>query len=181
MHIIIEAPLQSCIEIGHLHIYFKVFYSSSTWSHTCCQPLFTVGAILKQDESWKIAIYILAIDVLLSIPNQITLLKVTWTKCTFPPLYSAEYPPNHYTEYKIDTTSYLFNHLKNNKWIAIIAQLAPTYGLSRSPIRLIFQKNPDIPVRFNLVSPGCNVYNTEDNGRHRWEMNNIKLSSQQQL
>ena len=108
------------------------------------------------------------------------------TKCiTFPPLYSAQYPPilpYHYTEYKIDITSYLFNHLKNNKWIAIIAQLAPTYGLSRSPIRLIFQKNPDIPDRFNLVSPGCNVYNTEDNGRHRWEINNnIKLSSQQQL
>ena len=41
--------------------------------------------------------------------------------------------------------------------MAIIAQLAPTYGLRRSPILLIFQKNPVTPVRFSLVSPGCNV------------------------
>ena len=38
------------------------------------------------------------------------------------------------------------------------AQLAPTYGLNRSPILLIFQKNPVIPVRFSRVSPGCRVY-----------------------
>lgn len=38
------------------------------------------------------------------------------------------------------------------------AQLAPTYGLNRSPILLIFQKNPVTPVRFSRVSPGCRVY-----------------------
>ena len=48
----------------------------------------------------------------------------------------------------------------------MIAQLAPTYGLSRSPIRLIFQKNPVTPVRFSLVSPGCRV--CSNNGE--WEM-----------
>jgi len=37
------------------------------------------------------------------------------------------------------------------------AQLAPTYGLSLSPIRLIFQQKPVTPVRFSLVSPGCIV------------------------
>ena len=39
----------------------------------------------------------------------------------------------------------------------MIAQLTPTYGLNLSPIRLIFQKNPNAPVRFIRVSPGCNV------------------------
>ena len=38
---------------------------------------------------------------------------------------------------------------KKSKWMAIMAQLAATYGLSRSPIRLSFHKKPlkpDLPL-----------------------------------
>ena len=63
-----------------------------------------------------------------------------------------------YSQLIIFTLQHLFDaYLKNSKCIAIIAQLAPTYGLRRSPILLIFQKKPVTPVRFSLVSPGCNV------------------------
>ena len=40
-------------------------------------------------------------------------------------------------------------YLKKRICIAMIAQLAPTYGLNLSPILLIFHKNPVTPDRFS--------------------------------
>ena len=63
-----------------------------------------------------------------------------------------------------------FCYLKNSKWIAMIIQHTPTYGLKRSPIRLNFQQNPVTPVRFNLASPGCIVYSTIDGSFIQWRV-----------